>query len=422
MLQFFKRKIEYKFGKEIKLASDLKYLKEAIYLETGKNIGYNTLRRLYNFLPSNNHTRSTLNILSEYIGFTSYSSFLNKSKSDDVWYEWYKLNSILNSNQLFEIDKQWLINNRSAPFYYTLITTLINTFIERKNKKALYLIFNDSLLFDLERYEFAKISTSVSKKLQTLTSHELEWITSFLMLKSFRNLVLYSFVDNDVLSSYYGFLLKKSIPIIKKNDEILFTKLILGCHDFLTNRPLKLSTNELKIPAKCHPILLGRYYSMQMVIHPLKRDDIFQDIVRVSKISNSKLELFQEFIPVLIILKEIEKIEFLFDTYYSLLLDYEHWDHIYIERYNLIALMILHLSQLKLKLIPNLFNYFNENIEFYSNDAFQKILFYIVKYHYQKKINSTKTEINYTKKKYLNCAEKIGFNYFSSSYLENYFD
>ena len=38
-------------------------------------------------------------------------------------------------------------------------------FIERKNKKALYLIFNDSLLFDLERYEFAKISTSVSKKL-----------------------------------------------------------------------------------------------------------------------------------------------------------------------------------------------------------------------------------------------------------------
>ena len=69
MIEVFKRKIEYKFGNEISVAADVKLLKEDIYLKTGKTIGYNTLRRLYGFLPENKHSRNTLNLLSTYLGW-----------------------------------------------------------------------------------------------------------------------------------------------------------------------------------------------------------------------------------------------------------------------------------------------------------------------------------------------------------------
>ena len=46
------------------------------------------------------------------------------------------------------------------------LTYLISSYIDRKKTKYLNTIFSHSPLFEVDRKEFAKISTSISKKLK----------------------------------------------------------------------------------------------------------------------------------------------------------------------------------------------------------------------------------------------------------------
>ena len=66
--------------------SDLKFLEEDIQYKTNSKISFNTLRRLYGFLPKTKTSKKTLDILSRYLGFQSYSSYLNNKNLYDDWY------------------------------------------------------------------------------------------------------------------------------------------------------------------------------------------------------------------------------------------------------------------------------------------------------------------------------------------------
>ena len=60
--------------------SEVKFLREDIVSITGIKIGFNTLRRLFGFLEKTNPSITTLNSLSKYIGFNSFSHYKNKKK------------------------------------------------------------------------------------------------------------------------------------------------------------------------------------------------------------------------------------------------------------------------------------------------------------------------------------------------------
>ena len=415
------KKIESKFGRPIRSLLDVKDLKDDILQFTNQSIGYNTLRRFYSFLPTTKPSRNTLNYLSKYVGFENYSSFINGYKLDKVWFDWDKINNILLKNSLVEKDINWLVQRRKSEHYYMYLTYLISSYIDTKKTKYLNTIFSNSPLFEVDRKEFAKISTSISKKLKSLSKKHLEWITHFLNCESFRNLMLYSYVDVDTLNAYYGYLLKKSLPIINQKDEILFTKLMLGFYNFVRNESVEINIVSLEIPENCHPILLGRYHSMKLILDSKKINENFDEFLKISKKLDSKIELFQEYIPILIILKEVEKIEQIFNTYYNELMDYEHWDHIHIERYNLIALSLAHIKNNELKLVPELFRYFNAESDFHVNDDYQKILYSIAKYHYHQKLVGDGKETRKVKTEYLKLVQKTGFTFFKEPYLVNYF-
>ena len=415
------KKIESKFGRPIRSLSDLKDLKDDILQFTNQSIGFNTLRRFYNFLPTTKPSRNTLNYLSKYVGFENYSSFINGYKLDKVWYDWDKINNILLKSSLVEKDINWLIKKRKSEYYYMYLTYLISSYIDRKKTKYLNTIFSHSPLFEVDRKEFAKISTSISKKSKSFSNEKLKWITRFLKYESFRNLMLYSYVDVDTLNAYYGYLLKKSLPIINQKDEILFTKLMLCFYNFVRNESVDITINSLEIPKNCHPILLGRYHSMKLILEPKNSNINFNQFLASSKNIDSKIELFQEYIPILIILKEVEKIEQIFNNFYNELIDYEHWDHIHIERYNLISLSLVHLKNDEHQLVPELFKYFNADSDFHVNDDYQKILYSIAKYHYHQKLVGEGEETRKVKTEYLKLVEKTGFTFFSESFLVNYF-
>jgi len=416
------KKIESKFGRPIRSLSDLKDLKEDVFKFTNYTIGFNTLRRFYNFLPTTKPSRNTLNYLSKYVGFENYSSFVNGYKLDKVWYNWDQVNNIILKKSLEEEDINWLIKKRKSEYYYMYLTYLISFYIDRKKTKYLNTIFSHSQLFEVDRKEFAKISTSISKKLKSFSNENLEWVANFLKYESFRNLMLYSYVDVDTLNAYYGYLLKKSLPIINQKDEILFTRLMLGFYNFVRDKPISFYINSLEIPNNCHPILLGRYHSMKLILDCKKINQNFDEFLKISEKIDSKLELFQEYIPVLILLKEVDKIEQIFNTYYNDLIDYEHWDHIHIERYNLVALSLVHLKNNDFKLIPELFKYFNSESDFHVNDDYQKVLFFIAEYHYLIILKGQGVEARKTTRQYLELVRKTGFSYFTETFLINYFN
>ena len=417
-----KQKVASKFGRPIRSLSDLKDLKDEILLFTNQSVGFNTLRRFYGFLPTTKPSRNTLNYLSKYVGFENYSSFVNGYKLDKVWFNWDQINNIILKKSLEEKDINWLIKKRKSEYYYMYLTYLISSYIDRKKTKYLNTIFSHSPLFEVDRKEFAKISTTISKKLKSFSNENLEWVANFLKYESFRNLMLYSYVDVDTLNAYYGYLLKKSLSLITKKDEILFTKLMLGFYNFVRDKSVDITIVFLEIPENCHPILLGRYHSMKLILEPKNSNINFNQFLALSKNIDSKLELFQEYIPVLIILKEVDKIEQIFNIYYNDLIDYEHWDHIHIERYNLVALSLVHLKNNDFKLIPELFKYFNSESDFHVNDDYQKILYTISKFHYHLKLDGEGKETSKVKREYLKLVQKTGFTFFTEKLLKNYFN
>jgi len=417
-----KQKVAAKFGRPIRSLSDLKDLKEDIFKFTNYSIGFNTLRRFYRFLPATKPSRNTLNYLSKYVGYDNYSSFVNGYKLDKVWYDWDKINNILLKNGLVERDTNWLVKKRKSEYYYMYLSYLLCSYIDLKKTKYLNTIFSNSQLFEVDRKEFAKISTTISKKLKSFSNEYLKWISKFLKYESFRNLMLYSYVDVDTLNTYYGYLLKKSLFIINQKDEILFTKLMLNFYNFVRNKPLEYNLESLEIPKNCHPILLGRYHSMKLILTPEKINQNFDEFLKQSVNIDSKIELFQEYIPVLILLKKLDEIEIIFNRYYNELMDYEHWDHIHIERYNLIALSLVHLKNNDFKLIPELFKYFNSESDFHVNDDYQKILYTISKFHYHLKLDGEGKETRIALRSYLQLVDKTGFSFFKEEFLKNYFD
>ena len=79
---------------------DINQLKEDIFIETSNEIGFNTLRRGFGFLPSVKYNRKTLNILSNYIGFRSYNHFLSRDTENGLSDDWIELQRQLSQENL----------------------------------------------------------------------------------------------------------------------------------------------------------------------------------------------------------------------------------------------------------------------------------------------------------------------------------
>ena len=225
----------------------------------------------------------------------------------------------------------------------------------------------------------------------------------------------------DYAKSYFGKMIKTSKKYIAEDDEILFTSLYLLLLDFLENKPI-IFPEKLSVPKNCHPILHGRYWSMQMACFPKKRIKIISRIINNAKSFDRKNEFFQEIIPVLIILKDLQAIGKIFNTFYEDLTDYQYWDHITIERYNLIALALKYIHENKLRNVRQLLQFFDINKEFHFNNHYQKLFYYIALFHFRKASKYENKLLNDAKKLYHFHAKKLGFKYFDEDFLTSYFN
>lgn len=412
--------VQSKFGREISTQRDIHQLKDDIFFLTTHHIGFNTLRRFFGFLDYVEPSRKTLIILSNYVGYRSYEAFLRRNVVDHVWEGWSKIIDISYKKNLNNEDLIWLKSCRNTPNYYLFLVRLINQYMSDKKIDSLNKIFSDPILFEMPRAEISKLATLfyINKKENSLK--DLKEFSPLFKCEIFKQLTLFIYVDYDRYNFQYGKILQLANPYLKKEDEVLFSKLFINLCDNLNNKKIRLYPNMLKLPVDCHPILYGRY----MVMTLFHNDSIenYNLLLAEAKKQKDKILYFQEVIFILMIMKRLDYLESIFDLYYDDLFSYRSWDQIMIERYNILALALVHIKRKNLKQCAQTLSFFNEEKQIHSNNKIQTIFYSIANFYLLKQKKSDKQMIEETKDLYVKTVKETKFRMFTLKYLKTYFN
>tara|TARA_B100001057_G_scaffold137200_2_gene136849 strand:- start:6437 stop:7720 length:1284 start_codon:yes stop_codon:yes gene_type:complete len=418
---YLRKAVEVKFGKPITRQRDINELKEEVFIETSNEIGFNTLRRGFGFLPSVKCSRKTLNILSNYIGFRSYNHFLSRDTENRLSDDWIELQMQLSQKKVKRGGFTFLENYLDKDYFSIFISHVIKSLIDQENWKQLSFLFEENSLFiHNHRTVVARMATSLHFSLITLSEKKLNKVSVLLENKNFRDLAIYMWVDYDHANGYFGSLIRSSIQHLAVAEEKLFSQLYLRKVAFLNLAEFNIDYENIEFPENCHPVLHGRYLSMLYLDEPKKRKTTKKEILSTASSHKAKNEFFQELIPILMLLKDFSFLEEIFNLYYDELVGYVHWDHISIERYNIIALVLLNIKNGLVKNNKLLFEFFAQDQVFHNNDQYHKIFYCIARYHH-KKLSGDEDSIIEIEKNYSKLGKEMKFPFFNLSFLKNYF-
>ena len=196
--------IQKKSGFTVENVRDIKILKEEIEASVSVKIGYNTLRRLFGFLPKTEPSSATLNGLSKYLGFTSYSNYLNNKLNYDEWYFQIKMLR-LQLNQ-HDLEKNEVLQFNEALQNENNIIAVANyvCFLIEKNRIESLIVF--FTFFDYKKItnnaltKFALLNTFSFYKLETKMALAIN--KALIPLESFRNSGPLCFIDYSHLNGF----------------------------------------------------------------------------------------------------------------------------------------------------------------------------------------------------------------------------
>ena len=318
---------------------DIKYLKEAIESFNNLKIGYNTLRRLFGFLNKTKPSLATLNTLSNYLEFTSFTNYLKDNLNFDEWYFQQQLLVIQQSNDLNEEGIQTIntgiLYNKNIIF----VAYFISNLIQRNNLKTLNKLFEKIELSKLKFDELLKFATIITHSFYSLNEKRALTIYNDLIKhESFRNTVPLLYIDYSHLRGIYF----KVLTLIKKESPIksdLFFVALMDCYrQFYTGGICE--NYEIKRPedfSTFNEVLKGRFYSYKIMrssaIHSSLKEELFKEC------KTAKINMFlEEVIPALLIKEEYKILTKLSDKFYEQIFESDNWSDYTMSSIYLIAL------------------------------------------------------------------------------------
>lgn len=219
--------IENHFGKQIVSKSDAQELRNLILGKQKEYLSESTIRRFFHLIPSGKTSRTTLDIFSRYVGFSSYTQFCdfcqNLSKE------------VVHSN----VDKVVLTGFSSKKtisiFEINLIVNRIIQILKNRDIDILEAYFNNNALFELIIAN-KSISDLFAQTLGPYFTYEYSQLDFIRLLntKHFIQLILNHYVDvnNKGLEKYYQWLLVNS----KSPEQKFFSASILAINSILNNQ------------------------------------------------------------------------------------------------------------------------------------------------------------------------------------------
>lgn len=412
--------LEKNFGKSINKQQDLHFLKQDIKDTVNLEIGINTLRRLFGFMPFNLPSKKTGDKLAIYLGYKNSIVFLSDTNTNKSWDYWHKTNAILLSGTINESDIQWLIANKHREDYFIFFSAILKEFLLNKNIDDLIKLFSIDELFMISGPSKIKIATVVGHRLRSYPESDFKLLEPLVNLNNFRNNVLYLNVDYEYLNGYYGWLIENSIGKIKNIDDKLFTNLLLNFHLYISGKDNYSNLYNNRIPKNCHTVLYGRYWAYQLLyFEKTNFEEIYNEIIKKTHKIESKIEFFHEIIPTLILLNKINQVKEILSLYFEELFNTVSWNQEYLKVGYIIGQAFVLLKEKKYKLAADELGYVDFSKIYFKQD-YLKLYYLVCKYNINKQINlgslkALKEEYNYL-------VEKSGFYFFTEIFLENYIE
>ena len=402
-----------KAGFKITNYNTSKRLSEILYIDTGIEVSYNTLRRFFGIVKSVKPSNHTLNALAIFNGFTDYNDFIINYHFKNKWKQDFELAYLYNQSK-------------------THILTYINDNLHVKRQfiqklvqivRELVLVRNFALLnhvFSLPKMVFkefnfddvAYFGNCIGPIVKTIDIESYE-AQSLITNDNFIDLVLCIYVDYNNLSGHYGNCLKFIKNQSQRKDIIQFSKAVLNLNIYLSNKKSKLYL--VANDNKYHPILQSRIISQSLFSESSDYISILESYDRNLKQSDKmNIDYYFEIITTALVTQNFEVMtwiskRFEYRTDYNNFYKFEHNEH-----YTLMLLVLLNYKKDVKKL-----NLWLKSVSFdnfyrpYSMLLMQYV--HILKYH----ISKTNKDIHKTK--YIEVAVSFYPEFFTEDYLLNYF-
>ena len=188
VIKKLKHEIYQKLGFEIQRQADVRYFHQSILSEEKLNIGFNTLRRFFGFLPEKTPQLKTLEVLSQFLGYRSYSDFLRFNNKDQNWAYWTFVNDFENLDTIDSEQIQKLVDLKPNPDYVLFLSQIIKAFIYRNRIDLLKIIFSNHQIhfkIDSKNAEVSKLAYAVCGLLRTLPQSKYEGLEALLRMLMF---------------------------------------------------------------------------------------------------------------------------------------------------------------------------------------------------------------------------------------------
>jgi hypothetical protein len=328
---------------------DVKNLRDEIESGVNSNIGYNTMRRLFGFLPKTVPSFATLSLLSNYLGFTSYANYLNNKLNFDEWYFQQKLiNFQLNKQidtEVVATIEVGLTNKNNI----VAVANLLSHYIRQNNIDVLHFLFKTIKFPKLTDGESLKFATIVTYNLLTIEkSTALNIYKKLLPIDNFRNLIPLFYIDYSNLTSIYGEVLGLIKQVSNQSSDLLFVDLMFYYKSFFQNETIS-NSKIITLPKNYnsfHDVLKGRYLAYLI----LKSNTIDEGLEKhiLTELKNNQVSLIsQEVIAALIIKEEYELLIIIFEKYYEDIFENVSWTYKTTNTINLIGLANVNWHQQK---------------------------------------------------------------------------
>lgn len=300
MVEELKGEIEKSFGKKIISRGDCELLSDDLYRKTGVVISYNTLRRMFGLAEYRQPRITTLNHLSNYIGFKSFQDFNQRFAEVDAWPSWEQLYVAISTDdihRIIEMLRYRQLNNIQFAISFTIVSREL---LLRNNIDGLIEIIRSPFFqFSQMSYdEVAQVGVLTGLLFRTYSNEELE--KRLLKEPNFRDLILKIYVDYARLDQKYGkwidWLLKsKGLDI----ETVTFIRCLSIWKRYL-HSPQFLTKDIALLPElsnEQHPILFGRLFGLKMLSTESanSRNSIIRRMkARIASFPESKTELLHE--------------------------------------------------------------------------------------------------------------------------------
>jgi hypothetical protein len=424
--------IEKKVGFNINTTTDVKSFLAILQEHTSAPISLSTLRRFWNLIPMRKSNNSTLDVLAKFLEYASYQDYVKKKNEYENWYVDAKLQNLKFKKNLIASDFQFLSELIEKSESNTIFISLFEHAFYNEKWDYCNALFDENNISSFKnKLPINHFQTNIAYMLFIFLygiSKE-SFVTSIEKLianKNFRENVIYIYIDIMGLNKRYGIILEKIEKEYLINEERLFLHLLSGFKLYLNkSKQLPKIENPTKKELQSLPeVLVGRFYGYQMLCAVQNQNKEKEEIVWNDFLSFIKKEMhirqyFHEFVHALLLLKSIQKLNYLLENYFEEII-YQLHMHSYLDLfiYNLIDVMVSFTNK-DLKRAHHIFKNLDTTVSKYGaayNDYY--LIFYsITGYH----LATNNKEKQLFKDEYIQHVALAKFKVFDELYLETYF-